>query len=473
MTSPIKSFYEECRYIIDSIGNPDAKRIRETIEKLNRLQRLTKYQLRSLQIKKTAHWQDLWRTILKDTEQLRKNGQADLALEVLNGAKASGLTNPWTEASRAKTYEKLSQWPQALKIWAELKICKNKDVSRIAIKKLNSHASKINTFTFDLVTIIQDSGNKTRFLPKVTPTCLQELEDPILAEVAVLQESKSLELSAKILKKSIAAGLSTPRIREKLASLLCALERNNEAIVLWQSLLSSKNITVKSNAEKMLKRMSEKFLKQLRTIITNTGQPILHLPEIAPSTLSKLESAIIKEADALRNAKSSNCSLEILQTSIKWGVDTDMIKAKKARTLLSMKKNTKAVILLTSLLTSNSKKAKQIAHNLLARHPKEAEKAKIDLKLKKLFNKIKNDKAATKKAIEMLTDEILNDPKNEQLHRALQEIAAKQLILNAPKVRFFEELTQYNQERAGLEVFLEVIEKRYKSTTELDEKIST
>jgi hypothetical protein len=83
MTSPIKSFYEECRYIIDSIGNPDAKRIRETIEKLNRLQRLTKYQLRSLQIKKTAHWQDLWRTILKDTEQLRKNGQADLALEVL------------------------------------------------------------------------------------------------------------------------------------------------------------------------------------------------------------------------------------------------------------------------------------------------------------------------------------------------------------------------------------------------------
>ena len=73
----------------------------------------------------------------------------------------------------------------------------------------------------------------------------------------------------------------------------------------------------------------------------------------------------------------------------------------------------------------------------------------------------------------MLTDEILNDPKNEQLHRALQEIAAKQLILNAPKVRFFEELTQYNQERAGLEVFLEAIEKRYKSTTELDEKIST
>ena len=148
-----------------------------------------------------------------------------------------------------------------------------------------------------------------------------------------------------------------------------------------------------------------------------------------------------------------------------------MIKAKQNPTQLE--KNNKAVILLTSLLTSNSKKAKQIAHNLLARYPKEAEKAKIDLKIKKLFNKTIDNKAATKKAVEMLTDEILNDPKNEQLHRALQEIAAKQLKPNSTKIRPSEELTRYDQERAGLEAFLEEIEKRYKSTTESDKKLFT
>ncbi len=208
-------------------------------------------------------WKDFWRILLKDAEQLCKNGQPDLALEALNGAKESGLTSPWTEASRARAYEKLRQWPKALEIWGELTTSKNKDVKKIAIRELNNHQSKVNSLTSDLITTIQQSGNEAKFLPKITPTCLQELEDPILAEVASLQESKSLKLSAKILKKSIAAGLSTPTIKEKLAILLCTLEREHEAIALWQSLLSSQNITVKKNAERVLKQISKKQIEEV------------------------------------------------------------------------------------------------------------------------------------------------------------------------------------------------------------------
>lgn len=463
MASLIRSFYNEFRFIIDSIGNTETKSLRETTEKLRKLQRSTKYQLRSLRVKKITRWKSFWRILLKDAEQLRKNGQADLALEVLNGAKESGLTNPWTEASRAKAYEKLYQWPKALEIWDELTTCKNKDVKKIAIRELNNHQNKVNSLASDLITTIQQPGNEAKFLPKITPTCLQELEDPILAEVANLQESKSLKLSAKILKKSIAAGLSTPTIKEKLAILLCTLEREHEAIALWQSLLSSQNITVKKNAERVLKQISKRFLTKLRTIISSTGHPILNLPEIAPSILSELEPAIIKEADALRNAKLPDCSLQVLETSIKWGIDTDMIKVKKARTLLSMKKTEEACLLLTPLLESKNKKAKQIAQNLLKRHPKESQKIEVDLKVKSIFSKIKNKERAVKTAIQMLTDEILNDPKNEQLLIALQKVAVRGSTINGQKDQHFEELNKYRQEQAGLEVFIDTIEKRRKS----------
>ena len=463
MTPLIRSFYDECKYFIHSIGNPYAKRARETLENLKKLERSTKYQLQSLQLKKTTHWKALWRVIIKDAEQLRRNGHADLSLAVLNAAKDSGLTNPWIEASRARSYEELSEWPKALAIWDELRICNNKDVSKIAIKNLKNHPNKIKALICDLNTVIQLSGNETRFLPQTPPLCLQELEDPILAEVANLQKSKSLELSAKILKKSITAGLCTPTIKEKLASLLCESEQENEAIELWQSLQSSHNISVKKNADKMIRRMTKKFLNKIRTIIRNAGKPILHLPEVAPSTLSELESSIIKEADALRNAKSPDCSLQVLETSIKWGIHSDVIKAKKARTLLSMKKNNEAIILLTPLLDSKNKQAKKIAQNLLKPYPEETQKTKIDLKVKDILSKTKTKEKAIKLAIQMLTGEIMKDPQNKYLHIALQEVAIKQSTLNNQIDQSFEELNKYRREQAGLTAFVETLEKRSKN----------
>ena len=462
MTSPIRFFFGECRYIIHSIVNCEAKKIKETFKRLGKLQLSTNYQLESLRLKKITPWKSFWRVLLKDAEQLRKNGQADLSLAALNAAKDSGLTNPWIEASRAKSYEKLSQWPKALAIWDELSICKNKDVSRIAIKNLNNHPNKINALISNLNTVIHLSGNEARFLPQATPTCLQELEDPILAEVANLEESKSLKVSARILKNCIAAGLSSRLIKEKLASLLCELEQNKEAITLWQSLLNSKEIKIRTLSKKNLKRMSKKFLDRLRSIIERKGQPILHLPKTAPSTLSELESAIIKETDALRKAKSNDCSLLILETSIMWGIDTDMIKAKKARTLLSMKKYNEAVILLTPLLTSDNKKAKQIAQNLIKRCPKESQMTIINPKINNILRKADDSEKSIESTLELLADEILKDPKNDQLHKALQEVAMKRSRLNNYKnQQFKEELTLYMQERAGLEAFLEIMEYRH------------
>ena len=463
MTSLIRSFYNECRYTVVSIGNPEAKSVRATIEKLNELQCLTKYQFQTLQTKRSTRWKGFWRILIKDAEKLREKEQADLALSVLNAAKDSGLKNPWIDASRAKTHEQVCQWPEALKIWNNLKSCKNKDVEKLAIKRLSNHENKVNTLIHNLDVVIQRSGKKAKFLPESSPICLQELEDPILAEVADLQDSKSVALSIRILKKSITAGLSTPLIKEKLASLLCDVKRESEAISMWQSLLSSKNITVKRNAEEMLKQISNKFLNTLRNIISNAGQPILHLPDTTTTKLSELESSIIKEADALRNARVSNIALQVLDTSIKWGIDTDMIKAKKARTLLSMKKTEEACILLTPLLDSRNKKAREMAKNMLERHPEKAEKVKIDLEIEKIFSKIKNVDKAVDLAVEMLTDKVLNDPKNEQLHKALQEVAIRRSTLNAPKGQNFNELIDHRQKRAGLEAFLGTITKRYQN----------
>ena len=460
MASPIRSFYNECRYIAHSIGNPEAKKLRKVTEELIGLQRSTRYQFKSLKFKKPILWKDFWRILLKDAEQLRKNGEADLALEILNGAKELGLMNSWTEASRARSYEKIYEWPEALEIWNKLTTCKNKDVKIIAINELDKHQKKVSTLMSDLNTIIQRSEKEAKFLPKSSPICLQELEDPILAEIANLQESQSLALSIKILRKSIKADLSTPLIKEKLASLLCDQGRETETVRLWQSLLNSKNINIKGNAEKMIKELSNKFLDKLRSTITNAGQPIRHLPETVASNLSELEKPIIKESDALRNAKVSDLSLEILEISIKWGINTDTIKAKKARTLLSMKKTDEAIVLLTPLLDSNNKKAKTMAENIAKRHLKKVQEVKINLKIEKIFKEIKDIDKAIDSAIEMLTDEVLDDPNNEQLHRALQKVAMRRLTFNDQNENYFQELIDHNQKRAGLEALLKALEKR-------------
>ena len=463
MASLIRSFYIECRYLVDSVGNPAAKGIRATKEKLNELQGLTKYQFQTLKIKKSVHCEDFLKVLLKDAEKLRKKGQADLSLAVLSSAKDSGLTNPWIDATRARAFEQVSQWPEALKIWDELKSCINKDVKKLAIQELDNHANKVSALSLELNAAIKQSGKEAKFLPKSSPKCLQELEDPILTEVANLQKSQSLELSVSILKRSITAGLSTPLIKEKLASLLCDLKKESEAISLWQSLLTSKNITVQKNAEKKAKQMSNKFLTILHDLIRYAGQPILHLPETTSIRLSELESAIIKEADALRSARLPDISLQVLDTSIKWGINTDMIKAKKARTLLSMKRTNEAIILLTPLLDSRYKKARVMAQNMLKRHPEKAQKIKINLEIEKVFNKIDNNDQAVDSAIEMLTDKILEDPKNEQLHEALQEVAMKRSTLKDQKGQHFNELIDHRQKRAGLEAFLETITKRYQN----------
>ena len=145
-----------------------------------------------------------------------------------------------------------------------------------------------------------------------------------------------------------------------------------------------------------------------------------------------------------------------------WGIDTDMIKAKKARTLLSMKKYNEAVILLTPLLTSDNKKAKQIAQNLIKRCPKESQMTIINPKINNILRKADDSEKSIESTLELLADEILKDPKNDQLHKALQEVAMKRSRLNNYKnQQFKEELTLYMQEKAGLEAFLEIMEYRH------------
>ena len=102
MASLIRSLYTECRYIVDSIGNPEAKKLKKATGKLSSLQRSTSYQFKSLLAKDPTRWKHFWRILLKDAQYLRKNGEADLALAILNGTKELGLMNPWTEAKSRK-----------------------------------------------------------------------------------------------------------------------------------------------------------------------------------------------------------------------------------------------------------------------------------------------------------------------------------------------------------------------------------
>ena len=374
MPTPSKDFWSSIKDSLLVMSNQEARQIKRLLEELIELQKQTEHPFQTLQNIDVRVWKELWKPLVKDATWLTNNGNPDLALSLLEQANLAGFTNPWTEESRAKTLAKLDRWEDALSIWTKLSKSNNKSIQEAAIKAIDDRLDerkRIDDFIVEMNQIIEQTGRKAKYFPDSAPLYLKQFQKPILAEATRFQKSELADVSLQILEASNKAGLRSPAIEEKRARCLLDLKRNNEAVQICETLLKSKNEDAKQSAQEMLKQQSERLLTKLQKILKVEELPSRHLPKKPPAELSKLEQPILKQTNDLLNKKKPVVSLRMLQTSINFGLCTDLIKGMEAKALHKKKNYSEAIQIWQALVQSDNPEVKQSAKTMLRQHSEE------------------------------------------------------------------------------------------------------
>ena len=368
MAQTQKSFWKNTQNFLLTLGNANARRIINLKDELNDVQKNGNYQLKALSQTDLKSLKNLRKALLTDVNWLRAQNNPAASLKVIETALKHDVTSSQLEAARARALAALNQHDQAIQIWqaqASSDKLKIKQQARTEIRIYEqSHRSSIELL-HSLRTALRSELVTIKHLPETAPHQLSALEIPALNEAIELRKNKNEQLSLKLLELCIQHGVRTDLIDDNKARSLHNLGFKREAIHIWQSLLSSQNQDRKDSAQKILTKMSQNLLDNIKKTITSKQHPIRYLPEQSPHDLSKLGLSILKEAIELRKAKHEDLSLQILELTASAGFETDAINENRARALINLKRNTEAVQLLQELLSSKKKETKDSTKRIL------------------------------------------------------------------------------------------------------------
>ena len=397
---------------------------------------------------------ELERQILNESIELRKNNNEKLSLELLEICIQHGVRSYLIDDNKARALFKIGLKREAIHIWQSL-LSNNDGEKEKSAQKILFQLSQ--NLLAAIKKTIAENGQDVQHLPEQAPQDLSKLGFLILREAIALRKANQEELSLQILELTTSAGFETDAINENRARALINLKRNTEAVKLLQELLSSKKEETQESANRILKSLGQKLLKQTRDLLNKNCWKIRHLPEESPEHLAKLEPLILKEAIALRKEKKERLSLAILNLSIELGLKTEKIDDNRARALINDEQYFEAVTIWNSLKDSKNTQIQQSATSMLERFSEKGFQQKI---LQEVNNILANDNDKTQ-AINLLTDAILKNPNDHKLHEKLGEVATKDGDKTNQSDQEFEELNSHAQALAGFEAFVTSLEQRH------------
>ena len=398
--------------------------------------------------------------ILAESSRFLKSELAEVSLQILEVGIKAGLQTPAIEEKRAKTLWELKRGNEAVQICESMLKSKNENAKQIAEALLKDHSEILLA---ELGKIIKQEHLQVRDIPKTSPRRFSKLEQPVLKLSNELFNKKKLDASLLVLKISINHGLSTPLIKDMQARVLLKKKNYSEAVQIWRELVKSDNLEANQSAKRMLQKHSEDLNNILRNFLLDESLPIQYLPKQSPGKLLKLEKPLLQETTKLIESKKDGLALRLLKTSIKHGLDTDLIKEAKAKALLSRNRIHEAVVIWQSLLQSKNKSTQESAQKNLDLHLKTATQQNLILKVDKLLQDNSDKGKAFETAIDLLTDALLQDPTNKKLQEKLQGIAIDRMNQNDPYEGMTPELIMQQKSFAGLEALLSSLEKRQKT----------
>ena len=393
--------------------------------------------------------------ILNESIKLRNDNNERLSLKLLEICIQHGLRSDLIDDNKARALFKNGLKRDAIQTWQSLLSSNNEETRDSAQKVLTQQSQSLVAF---LKRTIDDNQQQIRYIPEQIPQDLSKLGSLILKEAIRLRKEEQAGLSLQILELTTSAGFETDAINENKARALVSLKRNAEAVQILEDLLSSKKEETQESAKRILQNLSQHLLEQTKKILSKNGWKILHLPDKPPQLLAKLESAILQEAIALRKAKQEKLSLAILELSIKSGLKTDRIDDNKARALVNEEEYFEAVTIWKSLKDSKNAQVQRSANSMLKRFSNKGFQQRV---LQEVDNILltKKDK---QQAINLLTDAILQNPRDHKFHEKLGEIAIITTDNNHQSAQEFEELSPHSHALAGFDAFVTALEQRYK-----------
>ena len=393
--------------------------------------------------------------ILNESIKLRNDNNERLSLKLLEICIQHGLRSDLIDDNKARALFKNGLKRDAIQTWQSLLSSNNEETRDSAQKVLTQQSQSLVAF---LKRTIDDNQQQIRYIPEQIPQDLSKLGSLILKEAIRLRKEEQAGLSLQILELTTSAGFETDAINENKARALVSLKRNAEAVQILEDLLSSKKEETQESAKRILQNLSQHLLEQTKKILSKNGWKILHLPDKSPQLLAKLESAILQEAIALRKAKQEKLSLAILELSIKSGLKTDRIDDNKARALVNEEEYFEAVTIWKSLKDSKNAQVQRSANSMLKRFSNKGFQQRVLQEVDSILL-TKKDK---QQAINLLTDAILQNPRDHKFHEKLGEIAIITTDNNHQSAKEFEELSPHSHALAGFDAFVTALEQRYK-----------
>ncbi len=400
--------------------------------------------------------------LLEAAITLRKAGQPEASLTLLDDAIAKGHRNAWLDDNRARALINLGQDQAALTIWQSLAAHPDQGVADQAREILaQKESAKLEELHQTIKTLSSESNWTLIHLNQHPPTEAKDFEIQLLNEAIAMREKGDAALSLKLLDSAISADLNSPWLQDNRARALVHLERRSEALAVWQKLAESENSSIRTMAEERVAAQKTALLKNLQANIRElasqhdwTLQYVRQNFEVAPA----LEEAIRKDAIAARDSGNAGVSLVILEQAIESGLESPWLRDNQARALIHLDRKVEAVAIWRQLAQLEGKDMLQsIATEMLEKFGLDGERQNRIDEAERLIADNKH-----REAIALLTEALLVDAEfNGYRDPLTQAIAAMEGISADPGNPFSQELNDHHLNLKSFDAFLTAVEKRF------------
>ena len=388
--------------------------------------------------------------IINEAIELRKNNKNELSLKILEISSDAGLKTNLINENKARALFNMKNKREAVHIWQSL-LSSQDEVSRDSAQKILTRLS--NDLLNSVKRVISNNNLPIHHLPNEIPQDLSKLGVCILKEAIKLREEKQNEISLKILDITASAGFETDSINENRARALINLNQNVDAVNLLTELLSSKNQNINKSSANILENLGVGLIEEIKKAMKIDGLIIDKVPGNEQKSIASLEKFILQQAIELRKNKRERLSLQILDLSVKAGLQTERIEDNRARAFANMKRYGEAVTIWNSLANSRNEQLQESAKIMIERFGAQG----LQQQIMSEVDHILFHEGDQKQAIDLLTNAILQNPTDEKIQERLGQVAM--MDKEGDENQEFGELLIHRQTLAGFEAFITAIEK--------------
>ncbi len=342
---------------------------------------------------------------------LRKQGEGEASLALLEHLAEEGIRSPWLADNQARVLVNLRRKPEALEIWSALGRSPHASVAEQA-KAMEHHLRRttIQQLLEQATQIAARTNHSIESLFNLEAQTLEELELPLLKEAIQLRDNGHPSESLELLYAAEESGLKSGWIDDNKARALVDLGRRSEAITLWKLLEDHPEEGLRTMAVELVVQQSWELLQTLREDLAHICLEhgwVAQALQTPAESMDTLEKAVLKESICSRDAGQAATSLLLIESAQAEGLNSPWLKDNQARALVNLERLPEAVELWRELEAFTDQEALAgMAREMLKKYATEGDRMAATQKAEDLANQGQIEQAKTLLVRAMLADPI-------------------------------------------------------------------